>query len=612
MPMGSSRLLRPGRFFERESQRAVNLGPMSWRARLLTTAGGPQQEGYLKNRSVSVKTLRVYPEAVRLFYLFCRSVMMPTATYQELDVAMEQYLHKLYFDGKTISRPNSTVHGLVYELNLTWSKTSEIPLIRKALLSHRRSSCSVSRLGAPWECAVSLAGFMARHALVESIQAACLALLMFDTYRRISEAVALGFFSLIVAPRELGKPTKAGTNDDTVLVGETAPERRPVLRAILVQILRATKPGEYPFPDLTAPKYGLMFRRACQALGFGDLKLCPRSLRHGGASVDALNGVDTLTIQRRWNVIASCRRYEKKGRILKQLAILGQDRVQESADELAWLVSSLSAFASSRVQGSFDHGSVARSLVSSSVLANPITGGVGLQVELAALLAGVNLASFVAPLARLGVETRADLRYVTEEDLEGMSMTVIQRRKFKELADAAGGAAAAGGGGGGGSRGGGKAGCKSGSKGGGRVGGGASRAGAAPIGASPANGEGSWRRGRSASSPRPSSSSAALVVVSSCASSSWLLSLPPAAAAAPPPPPPRPSVPTLAGGSTRASATFGKRDPTRQRQGRRQARALRPSPRLRRRPPPTPCPPARRRARRGAPRGRPWARVPPR
>ncbi|CAK0839789.1 unnamed protein product [Prorocentrum cordatum] len=254
-------------------------------------------------------TLRVHTEAVKLFYLACKSAMMLVATHQELDVAMEQYLHKLYFDGETISRPNSTVHGLMYELNLTWSKTSEFPLTRKALQGYRKSLRDVSRDGAPRECAILTSGS-----------------------RRPS---------LWVGIRELGKPTMAGAYDDTVLVGETAPERRPVLRAILAQIPRATKPGERLFPDLAAAKCELIFRRACQALGFGDPKLRPRSLQRGGASVDALNGVDTLAIQKRgrWNVIASCRRCEKKGRILRQLAILGQTRVQESADELARLVS---------------------------------------------------------------------------------------------------------------------------------------------------------------------------------------------------------------------------------------------------------------------------------
>ena len=52
--------------------------------------------------------------------------------------------------------------------------------------------------------------------------------------------------------------------------------------------------------------------------------------------MDALNGVDALAIQKRgrWAAVASGRWYEKKGRILKQLAILGPGRARESADEL--------------------------------------------------------------------------------------------------------------------------------------------------------------------------------------------------------------------------------------------------------------------------------------
>ena len=50
-------------------------------------------------------------------------------------------------------------------------------------------------------------------------------------------------------------------------------------------------------------------------------------------------------------MIASCRRYEKKGRILKQLAILGQARVQESADELTWLTAKLPPLLFSTLKG---------------------------------------------------------------------------------------------------------------------------------------------------------------------------------------------------------------------------------------------------------------------
>jgi len=50
------------------------------------------------------------------------------------------------------------------------------------------------------------------------------------------------------------------------------------------------------------------------------------------------------------------------------------------------------------------------------------------------LLQSVNLETFIDPLADLGVEGTSELHYVTDADLEKMGMTVIQRRKFKEIA----------------------------------------------------------------------------------------------------------------------------------------------------------------------------------
>jgi len=56
--------------------------------------------------------------------------------------------------------------------------------------------------------------------------------------------------------------------------------------------------------------------------------------------------------------------------------------------------------------------------------------------ELFEVLSQVNLNAFFEPLNRLGVERPADLRYVNDDDLKTMGMTVIQQRKFKELVQA--------------------------------------------------------------------------------------------------------------------------------------------------------------------------------
>jgi hypothetical protein len=63
----------------------------------------------------------------------------------------------------------------------------------------------------------------------------------------------------------------------------------------------------------------------------------------------------------------------------------------------------------------------------------PQTGGQGGFQDVAGLLASLNLSSFEGQFKALGVESVADLKYVTEGDLREMKMTVIQCRKFAEL-----------------------------------------------------------------------------------------------------------------------------------------------------------------------------------
>lgn len=61
---------------------------------------------------------------------------------------------------------------------------------------------------------------------------------------------------------------------------------------------------------------------------------------------------------------------------------------------------------------------------------SPQAGGFS---DVSRLLASLNLSHFEDQLKALGVESVADLKYVTEADLREMKMTVIQCRKFVEL-----------------------------------------------------------------------------------------------------------------------------------------------------------------------------------
>lgn len=64
-----------------------------------------------------------------------------------------------------------------------------------------------------------------------------------------------------------------------------------------------------------------------------------------------------------------------------------------------------------------------------------VPGGAGISgTDMVAVLESANFVAFLPQLRALGCENTLDLSYVTERDLTGMGMTVIQKRKFLELA----------------------------------------------------------------------------------------------------------------------------------------------------------------------------------
>ena len=138
-------------------------------------------------------------------------------------------------------------------------------------------------------------------------------------------------------PRAQG--SKTGAFDNTVLVGEAASAAAG--RGFLVKLLAAwvsrLKPDELLFP-ISLAQYEGAVAWAHKQLDVAHLRLHPHSLRHGGASLDALAGHrDMPTIQNRgqWGHARSVARYRKPGvynRILNSLPakIFARARMAES------------------------------------------------------------------------------------------------------------------------------------------------------------------------------------------------------------------------------------------------------------------------------------------
>lgn len=95
---------------------------------------------------------------------------------------------------------------------------------------------------------------------------------------------------------------------------------------------------------MTLPEYELLIRDASAALGRRfETRRTPGGT-HGGASVDALSGALSLAaIQRRgrWKSASSVARYEKHGRLLRQIATLSDVQLREASAAKVWASSLL-------------------------------------------------------------------------------------------------------------------------------------------------------------------------------------------------------------------------------------------------------------------------------
>ena len=126
-------------------------------------------------------------------------------------------------------------------------------------------------------------------------------------------------------------PAKTGCYYDTIIVADAQSSRAwiALLVGVLHRLCRATNPL---FDNLTLATWEKMMKEACRRLGFAQC-FSPHQLRHGGASLDALEMVlDSRGIKHRgrWACTESVRRYMKHGVYLKTRAALADSDLRRA------------------------------------------------------------------------------------------------------------------------------------------------------------------------------------------------------------------------------------------------------------------------------------------
>lgn len=187
-----------------------------------------------------------------------------------------------------------------------------------------------SRVPAVWEAVLAVADdLIGRDHL--STMAGALLPIAFDGYLRPSEALALRgadvlrpartgparLWAATVAPATQPAPSKTNTFDDTVFLGSAAKGQAFV--GGLLDALKSRVGARLLFDGFSLAKLETILNAACRRLQL-PVPFTPHSLRHGGASRDALEKLEDLRgIQRRgrWKARESVRRYEKAGTLLR-------------------------------------------------------------------------------------------------------------------------------------------------------------------------------------------------------------------------------------------------------------------------------------------------------
>ena len=314
------------------------------------------REDFLARRRVKPLTQQHYARAAAEVRRFADRNQYRFATAKQRDKLMVDYLQSIFLAGDGIFAARTALYGFAFEERVNLKDPSEFPQARLTLKGFSKASPGEQRDPCPWEAAVliiepCLDSPDPRQRLLGAAVAVA-----FDGYLRLSELLSIKggdvtclrhsatsaypqvSITLMPCPppdAPASATTKSGEYDDTVIFGGGGPgtaSRRWVAK--LLRDLKAATPATKPLFPFTAREFQLAFRQAANTAGLQRLRLCPHALRHGGASADFATKARTLLeVQRhgRWKCAASVRRYEKAGRLTRQLAKLSTGQLSSAA-----------------------------------------------------------------------------------------------------------------------------------------------------------------------------------------------------------------------------------------------------------------------------------------
>ena len=289
------------------------------------------RDSHLRLATVSRGTREIYWQALLDFEKFCTdgklSLLNPTA----VDKALEIYFTDTFFNGYGPAEGRNALFGYIhFRTALDRNKTRPFPRASRCLRGWERQAPQHIRDPMPY----GVVCMFGNHFLdVSRIDLAFCLALQFDCYLRPGEAASLHRsdilppapragrrysrrWALLLGNSERGARTKTGTVDGSVVIGY--PHREWVATAT-ARYYRNAEEKLFAFDLL---EYEAAFRTAATRLDLLALETSPHAVRHGAASHDKFCNLRTLPeIQKRgqWATSSSVARYEKHGKLLRQL-----------------------------------------------------------------------------------------------------------------------------------------------------------------------------------------------------------------------------------------------------------------------------------------------------
>lgn len=281
-----------------------------------------------------------YRAALADFDHWCATRRLALRSSQDWDTHLAAYMEFLFLRGEQPWLGRDTLYGAAWQHDLPIEGRSDFVVAKRTLKGWEKRCPGETGQPVPFDILLIISNYMMLQNGTVGIEAAAANLLAFDCYLRPSETVDLckqhltppranstARWVVTVKPRDEDIPAKNREFDCSV---EAGGPRRDFIQKLVNALHAAARPNGRLFPNLTLSLWEKLFRDSCAHFGYSKPKFTPRSLRHGGPSLDKFNrDLDDNDILRRgrWRSLDSVRRYGKTGVLAKILTTISEQDV---------------------------------------------------------------------------------------------------------------------------------------------------------------------------------------------------------------------------------------------------------------------------------------------